>query len=141
MIEIGVEFDPVRSVEMISENRNTLLFVLERYFHPKTRCADPARTCPRIADTFRLLARNLAREERMMAEAGYPDIAEHRCEHQKLLTRLEQMRTELTCSEYDNRQVADFLYGWTKRHARTFDAEFATFCRERHFRTVKDGDG
>lgn len=141
MTEHKKDFDAVSGLGAINDNHEALLFVLERYFHPQTTCAEPGDTCPRIEDTFRLLTRNLEREEEIMAAAGYPDLRRHKQEHRKLLGQVGQMLNELNCSEYDNHRVADFLYRWAKRHAGVFDKRFAEFCQERTLNMTQERSG
>ena len=139
MLKRGDEFDAKRGMDAINDNRETLLFVLGRYFHPQTTCAELSEKCVRLDDTFQLLKRNFKREERIMTAAGYLDIDQHSQEHRYLLDHLARMRDEMSCSRYDNLRVAKFLYQWTQNHARTFDGEFAAYLQIDDMKTAADG--
>jgi len=118
------------AVRIIDASRESLAYVLEQLFHPHVICADPGGTCSRIEDTIRFLARNLEREERLMAAAGYPGLTVHRAEHEKLLRKLERMKLSLVCGSYDNTVVFDSVVDWTKRHAADHDKPFGDFLRQ-----------
>lgn len=74
-----------------------------------------------------------------MAIANYPVIDDHRQAHQSLLDRLGQMRADLTCSNYDNLKVADFLYRWAEDHRLTFDKDFADYYQDHQPKTANSG--
>ncbi len=107
----------------IDVSLDCLVFVLRQLFHPQMICADPGGTCSRIEDTIRFITRNLDREEQLMAAAGYPALAAHKREHEKLLQKLERMKRTLVCGNYDNTDVFDFVMDWTKRHAAAFHSQ------------------
>ncbi len=111
----------------LDANRDSLLFLLDKLFHPQVMCAEPGGSCARIDDTIRFLKRNLTREERLMDLVRYPDAAAHKRDHQQVLRRLESMQRTLICGLYDNTQVAGFLDAWAERHAIDFDKPFGDF--------------
>ena len=115
----------------LDANRESLLFVIEQYFHPKVICAERGGTCGRIGDTIRFLKRNLEREEQLMELSGYPGLADHRRDHQTALQKLEKLRATLVCSHYDNGLVFDFLERWADNHSRVFDRPFGDFLQSR----------
>lgn len=127
--------DPIRT---IIESSKCLKFVIERYFHPKVICAEEGGSCGRLENTILLLSRNLEREERMMEEAGYPDLASHKKEHETILRNLETLRRTLSCGSYDNDLVFEFVSEWAENHAQEFDAPFGVFLREHVDKPVQE---
>ena len=104
--------------------------MLEQLFHPHVICADPGGTCSRIEDTIHFLSRNLEREERLMAAAGYPGFVVHKAEHEKLLQKLERMKRTVIFGCNDKAFVFDSVMEWTKRHDAAFDKPFGNFLRK-----------
>lgn len=114
----------------IESNQENLLFVLDRLFHPSVMCAESSGTCSRIEDTVRFLARNLEREERLMAEIDYPELVAHKREHETLLRDLGNMKGTLICGVYDNAVLFNFLTKWSEEHIATYDKPFCEFLRQ-----------
>lgn len=127
-------------VKAIDQSRESLLFILERYFHPETVCSNPGTSCRRIEDTIRFLTRNFAREELRMMETGYSRLAFHQRDHEAILRTLETMRQELACSDYDNNTFAGFLLQWATRHADEYDQPFCQFLQDRKQSDPTDSD-
>jgi len=115
----------------IAENKKSLKFVIERYFHPKVICVDQGGTCARLEDTILFLSRNLKREELLMEKTGYPDSNVHVREHETILSKLEALRRTLVCGGYDNELVFDFINEWVDRHTKVFDKPFEDFLQDR----------
>jgi len=113
--------------KIIGANYEALFFVLDRYFHKQTTCMNSQGPCDRIADTHRLMTRNLEREEQLMLDAGYPDFDDHKHEHQQILRMLKRFQDTFVCSEYDNSIVSEFVLKWARQHAIAFDKPFCDF--------------
>jgi len=109
--------------------RESLHFILDRYFHPQTICANPGGECQRIDDTLRFLARNLEREENIMILSGYAKAEAHNRDHAMALKKLEKLKNTLVCGRYDNADVAEFLESWVDDHTRDFDKPLEIFLR------------
>ena len=131
MYEETVCSDREAIVKGMGACRESLHFLLDRYFHPQTICANPGERCQRIDDTIRFLTRNLGREERLMMLSEYADAAAHKRDHKMALQKLEELRDTLICGHYENTQIADFLENWVDDHAVAFDKPFEDFLRAR----------
>jgi len=118
-------------VRGIEARRESLLFILDEYFHPQVICADPGGPCTRIEDTIQFLIRNLKWEEWQMEQAGYPDTRAHKKDHEQILLRLQRMKNSFLCSRYDNRQVAQLIESWADQHSLAFDKPFEDFVIKR----------
>jgi len=118
-------------VRGIEARRESLLFILDEYFHPQVICADPGGPCTRIEDTIHFLIRNLKWEEWQMEQAGYPDTDAHKKDHEQILLRLQRMKNSFICSQYDNRQVALLVETWADQHTLAFDKPFGDFLNRR----------
>lgn len=111
----------------VDSTNECLLFLLEELFLNSLPCQGSAVSCPKLADLEHFLVRKFAREEELMAEAGFPGLDGHRADHVGLLQRLKTMRRELVCGAYDPDTVYTFLTDWAVDHVDTFDAEFGRF--------------
>lgn len=71
-------------------------------------------------------------EEQVLGEHGYPELAEHKREHQffvhKLLKYQRHWRAE---NPVEPSQVANFLRVWLIRHIQVTDAQYSEFLRQR----------
>lgn len=120
---------PETHAKTLDANHDSLLYVLDQYFHPQVICAEPNDRCGRIGDTITFLQRNLQREEALMQLSGYPDAEAHIRDHESALRKLEQLEATLVCSHYDNGLVASFIESWADDHATTFDKSFSEFLK------------
>jgi len=127
MTEANASPFPSSFVRGIEVRRESLLFVLDGYFHPQVICADPGGPCSRIEDTIHFLVRNLKWEEWQMEQFGYPEAIAHKRDHELILLRLQKMKNSFVCGRYDNRQVAQLIETWADQHALTYDKPFADF--------------
>ena len=116
-------------VRMTDTSRECLFFLVEKFFHPKVICPQPARSCRRIGDTLAYLRRNFEREETLMRLCGYPNLHRHKAEHDQLLRDLAYLHKTLNCSAYDNEQIRVLITDWTMRHARDHDRRFGDFLK------------
>jgi hemerythrin len=80
------------------------------------------------------LVHHLAREERMMAQLGYPERARHRMAHELFLADFDRMRAALRGSGPDA-VVAEWLITripeWLRFHIRVNDAPLAHWLAQR----------
>ena len=60
---------------------------------------------------------HFAFEEKLMAEAGYPDLAAHQAKHRQIIQKIERFEYELNVEGYRiSREVRDFLQHWLMTH-------------------------
>lgn len=60
---------------------------------------------------------HFAFEEKLMAEAGYPDLAAHQAKHRQIIQKIERFEYELNIEGHRiSREVRDFLQHWLMTH-------------------------
>ena len=71
-------------------------------------------------------------EERLMEEAGYPEIENHKKIHAALGRRVDGFRVNFEGSPvaFDYDALMEFLSTWLKQHILQVDMEFATFLKQ-----------
>ena len=72
-------------------------------------------------------------EENMMVKADYPQLAEHKEHHRKLIDQLSAKGNMLLKkgSEKEGQRIIDFLVDWFVNHTRVEDRLFADYMRTR----------
>jgi len=76
---------------------------------------------------------HFAREEALLEEIGYPELAEHRAAHAALAGRVEALRTRF-CNGLSGRlgdDILDFLGNWLRDHILREDRGYAALLKER----------
>jgi hemerythrin len=68
-------------------------------------------------------------EENLMEDVRYPHIAEHRQEHQQLLTRLSELIHLSLHGEHNLRDIASFLFSWFSTHTTQVDQRLTAYIR------------
>lgn len=76
---------------------------------------------------------HFASEERLMKETGYPHLARHQAEHQKLLATAEDFLSRMMAEyeKYDCSAVAKYFKYWLLDHVTQHDRTFADFALPR----------
>jgi hemerythrin-like metal-binding protein len=68
-------------------------------------------------------------EEKMLKEAGYPDLKEHAREHKKLKAQVQKLSREKNFLLSSN--IAEFLQVWLKDHILGSDKKYAEYFKEK----------
>jgi hemerythrin len=66
-------------------------------------------------------------EERLMADAGYPGLAEHRAAHEAVRQQVESMVDRFNNSGLDPAELLDFMEHWLTEHVQMQDKPMARF--------------
>ena len=64
-------------------------------------------------------------EENIMIDSAFPDIAEHKKEHEKLLNTLDGKFKEIVSGEEDPSTLVSFLLDWFVYHTTSLDLQLA----------------
>ena len=88
--------------------------------------ADPTDT---LVFLTKYTAEHFEDEERIMAQANYPHLAEHHAEHVALFEQVEA-RVQVFMLEGDATGLLDFLGDWLLGHIATSDRQLATYLVE-----------
>ena len=75
---------------------------------------------------------HFAAEERLLDANGYPDLPQHRAEHEKLTVRLIDIRTKLHSGRLElTPPVMTFLDDWLVKHIIGMDKNYVEFLKSK----------
>jgi hemerythrin-like metal-binding protein len=80
---------------------------------------------PVVEELFAYAREHFRTEERLMAEAGYPRLIEHRHEHERLTATLEVLRRR--ADRLKAAELTDFLKDWILRHTLLVDRRYVGY--------------
>ena len=113
----------------IDTHNQSLFFVLNELFASDFPCEMRSKMCHKIEDTIVYLTRNFLREEALMAEAGYPDLDDHKSEHRVFLEELLRLQRTLECGRYDTSEMFDLVSSWALAHIEIWDKPLGKYVR------------
>lgn len=102
------------------------------FFHREDAAKDIEKILVPTAEMFKAYARiNFLTVEKLMREAGYPELEEYRHRHRKILAEIH--RVDRSCrAARDARQFLDFLKEYWAGSVKGLSAEYITFLREHY---------
>lgn len=75
---------------------------------------------------------HFAREEKMMEDAGYPDLEAHKKTHHEMITKVEEFMDDYENRGHDALEVvARFLKVWLVKHINGTDQEYSSLLKEK----------
>ncbi|WP_339329911.1 bacteriohemerythrin [Aeromonas hydrophila] len=85
----------------------------------------------RLDELLKLATQHFADEERVMEQAGYPELRRHKQEHTRLLTELDTlMQRNGTDDEEFNMELLVFLKNWLLNHISKVDKQYSGTLRQ-----------
>ena len=85
-----------------------------------------------LAHLFKYTKTHFAAEERLLAETGYPDLAQHQYEHRVLTDRLRGfVHRHVRNGERVSSEVVDFVRKWVMSHIMECDMAYVAHVRTR----------
>lgn len=131
-----IEWAPEMSVgiDIIDEDHKRLIDLLNAYIDAVDADEGVFVFDSLFCEFFDYTGYHFAREEEMMAKAGYPDLEEHRRGHQTIIEQLEGMRRKVMLSVSAGMQdeVRAFLLDWLWVHIMIKDQAYAASLQD-HF--------
>ena len=120
------------SVEVQSIDRqHQKLFQMLNELHDAMKVGNGTKLAPAILT--RLVAythEHFATEEALMKHAGYPGLAAHRAEHEKLTQQVAKMAKDLADGNAaTTTSLLDFLRNWLRSHILTRDKSYTAHFR------------
>jgi hemerythrin len=67
------------------------------------------------------------REEALMRELGYPDLAAHTERHNQLISRLNEISTSIAQDRVDKQALVNLMMDWAMHHIAQDDAQLALY--------------
>lgn len=122
-------------VPAIDAGNDGLRYLLGRVFEPGVECRRgqgdgqcDRKHCIRLQAIIRYMDRNFAHQERVMAEADYPEADRHCGDHARLVDKLHIMVRGQVCADRDGQKVRDFISHWAVEHAKRCDHPFGKWA-------------
>jgi hemerythrin-like metal-binding protein len=130
------EFSPrfLLDIEQMDREHQRLFEIAGRIHDTLSDGSFAARSAARIAvsELLDYTATHFTSEEKLMAEAGYSELAPHHAVHRALITQARDMEMRLETGEPDvPRELNRFIYRWLVEHIMTNDRKFAEFVAAR----------
>lgn len=126
-----IEWDACYSVHhaALDHDHQRLVEIINRLYDASGTAAQPAAIGQTLTALRRYVRTHFAREERIMAEAGYPDLEAHVQGHRRIEASLADIESLYACSpeELDVERVLDFLKDWLLNHILKADAAYTPF--------------
>jgi hemerythrin len=97
--------------------------------HDAVQAGQPRIKLTRIVDEIRLYAAfHFLSEENIMLDNGFPDYAEHRGEHQRLLSLLDDHAHAFsTDASHSGEEIVEFVFEWFALHTTQIDKQIALY--------------
>lgn len=126
MPDSGWSHDLACGARQVDAANEGLFFLIANLFLPGVECKRRNGVCPRdgcgkVAAVLRYLTRNFAAQDKLMAEAGYPDTATHCTAHAELLARLRDLSDRSACGDWEDEKLSSLITAWAVEHVRAHD--------------------
>lgn len=114
--------------ERLSLSEQSFLFVLSHILDHGVECAGThacggRSRCSKTQALAQFARRKFEFEEGLMRCSDYPGLAEHRDDHLRLITRIENGPDQAECREW-RRWIQSLSKDWTDAHLKSFDKPF-----------------
>lgn len=115
---------------MVDNDHRVLLALVNQISTPETR-GDPIAVEFVLDELLGYTARHFAREEGLMARAGYPDLEDHRATHKAMISEVRQLQGRLVAfSPRLGDDLHRFLANWLMQHILVEDRLYIPYvCR------------
>lgn len=129
-----IEWDARYSVRhpALDHDHQRLVAIINRLHDACETGTQPGIIGETITALRRYVRSHFAREERVMADAGYPDLAAHAQGHRRIEATLADIESLYACSPeaLDAERVLDFLKDWLLNHILKADMAYTPYLRE-----------
>lgn len=118
--------DLTSGARQVDAANESLFFLISHLFKPGVECKRRGGYCPhdgcgKVSAVLRFVTRNIAAENRLMAEAGYPDAAAHHRAHDELLAAVRDLFERCLCGDEDDDMIRAVITAWAKDHVQRHD--------------------
>ncbi len=124
------EFSPrlLLDIEQMDREHQRLFEIAGRIHDALSSGSYAALSAARVAvgELLDYTATHFTSEEKLMAEAGYPELAPHHAVHRALIAQARDMEMRLEAGGPDfPRELNRFIHRWLVEHIMTHDRKFA----------------
>lgn len=118
-------------VRALDDQHGILMDTMNELRLAMTRGADREQMNELLGRLIEFLRMHFWNEEQLMEQTGFPGLAEHRSEHEKLLTQLrESARRAQRNENVGMRPLLSFLRDWYSEHIEGPDHEYGPWLNE-----------
>lgn len=114
----------------IDQHHKQLIDFLGANYEASQIGASPAEVNYSIEEMLDYTDEHFSREERWMAEAGYPELARHKQEHGLFALQAQELRDQR--NRMAAAEIIGFLSDWIRCHILNTDAEFRIFLDQQN---------
>jgi len=123
-------------IEEVDDQHKILFDLINRLFMAALNRADHAGMAAILDDLVDYTRTHFALEEQLLAEAGYPDLAQHQADHQRFVVKLEAVVQKFMVEEKSvTFELINFLKHWLKEHILETDMAYARVLAKSNFST------
>lgn len=145
MPDCGWSGDLACGARQLDAANESLLFLIGHLFRPGVECKRRDGHCPhdgcgKVSAVLRFVTRNTAAEDRLMVEAGYPDMAAHRRAHADLIASLRDLFDRGLCGDDDDEAIRASVTAWAADHACRYDKALGEWLAAASVATVADSE-
>lgn len=121
-------------IDAIDEEHRVLIGLLNRLRSAAENFDDAATVGSVLAELYQYARDHFEHEEKILEVSGYPDLDEHRKEHQKLTEKLE----EILNKDYPGstrsllEDLVEFMESWFQDHLMTMDKRYQIWLADRN---------
>lgn len=121
MPDCGWSGDLASRARQVDAANESLFYLIGHLFQPGVECKRRHGHCPhdgcgKVSAVLRFMTRNLAAEDQLMREAGYPDADSHRRAHDDLLAAVGDLFERCLCGDEDDDMIRGTVTGWAMDH-------------------------
>jgi hemerythrin-like metal-binding protein len=120
-------------IEVIDEEHRLLMDLLKRLRSAAEDFGNAATVGSVLAKLYQYSRDHFEHEEKILKASGYPDLEEHRKEHQKLKERLAKILNSESPSPTGSllEDLVEFVESWFQDHLMTMDKRYQTWMAGR----------
>lgn len=122
-------------IQKIDEQHQTLIGIINEVFEAKTNNLSKAVIAGILERMTEYAGTHFKYEEDLMKENGYPELEQHRMEHQFFITSVGEFNRDFKLNEDSlTGEMLDFLKNWLIKHIMETDQKYGPFLNERGVR-------
>ncbi len=122
------------NIQKIDEQHQILVGIINEVYQAKTSNQNKQTIAAVLAKMVAYTKTHFQDEEGLMAENGYPQLEEHRPEHQFFVTKVGDFIRNFNMNEDLTEEMLDFLKNWLIKHIMETDKHYGRYLNEKGIR-------